>query len=61
MVCLGYQTLHIAHGAAPIQLGVAELEGRLIVNDPDAFIAAVGRGFGRAKAFGCGLMLIAPV
>jgi CRISPR system Cascade subunit CasE len=61
MACLGYDTMRIAHGKAPIQLGVIELEGRLNVTEPDAFRAALGRGFGRARAFGCGLMLIAPV
>jgi CRISPR system Cascade subunit CasE len=61
MVSLGYETLRIAHGEAPIQLGVVDLEGLLTVTDPQAFFSALGRGFGRARAFGCGLMLIAPV
>lgn len=61
MACLGYQTLRIAHGKAPIQLGVVDLEGRLTVTDPDAFRTALILGLGRARAFGCGLMLIAPV
>jgi CRISPR system Cascade subunit CasE len=30
----------------------------LEVTEPQAFVAAVLRGFGKAKAFGCGLMLI---
>lgn len=61
LACLGYETLRIAHGTAPIQLGIVDLEGSLVVADPAAFRAALGRGFGRARAFGCGLMLIAPV
>jgi CRISPR system Cascade subunit CasE len=44
------------HGGA--MLGIAELEGQLDVTDPDAFAAKVAAGFGRAKAFGCGLMLL---
>ena len=28
------------------------------VTDPPAFLARLAAGFGRAKAFGCGLMLI---
>jgi CRISPR system Cascade subunit CasE len=33
-------------------------QGALTVEDPAQFIAAVLRGFGAAKGFGCGLMLI---
>lgn len=39
-------------------LGVLDLTGFLTVTDPAAFFAALGAGFGRARAFGCGLMLI---
>jgi CRISPR system Cascade subunit CasE len=42
----------------PIRYSVIDLEGVLDVNDPTLFLAAVAAGFGRAKAFGCGLMLI---
>lgn len=38
--------------------GVIDLEGRLEVTDPAAFLARLAQGFGRAKAFGCGLMLL---
>lgn len=40
------------------QFGILDLSGRLTVADPATFLAALSRGFGRAKAFGCGLMLI---
>lgn len=40
------------------QYGILDLTGILTVSDPAAFLAALGQGFGRAKAFGCGLMLI---
>jgi CRISPR system Cascade subunit CasE len=33
-------------------------QGVLTVEDPAQFLAAVLRGFGAAKGFGCGLMLI---
>lgn len=60
MDCLGYETLAIPRkGAAPIELGVVELEGHLTVTDPAAFTAKLLAGFGRARAFGCGLMLVA--
>lgn len=38
--------------------GVLDLSGVLEVTDPTAFLPALAAGFGRAKAFGCGLMMI---
>ena len=38
--------------------GVLDLTGVLSVTDPDRFSEALAKGFGRAKAFGCGLMLV---
>lgn len=40
------------------QFGILSMTGGLEVKDPAVFIDALARGFGRAKAFGCGLMLI---
>ena len=40
------------------QFGILELSGRIEVTDPAAFLPHLAQGFGRAKAFGCGLMLI---
>ena len=40
------------------QFGILDLSGRIEVTDPAEFLAQLARGFGRAKAFGCGLMLI---
>lgn len=40
------------------RFGVLDLEGVLEVTDPSALVARLCQGFGRAKAFGCGLMLI---
>lgn len=40
------------------QFGVLDMTGVLEVTDPAAFLAQLATGFGRAKAFGCGLMLI---
>lgn len=39
-------------------LGILDLTGLLDVTSPDVFVPALARGFGRAKAWGCGLMLI---
>lgn len=38
--------------------GILDLRGKIEVTEPGAFLAALGVGFGRAKAWGCGLMLI---
>jgi len=40
------------------RFGVIDLEGLITVTDPAALLARLVHGFGRAKAFGCGLMLI---
>lgn len=40
------------------QYGILDLSGQIEVTDPPAFLARLAAGFGRAKAFGCGLMLI---
>lgn len=40
------------------QFGILDLAGRIEVTDPATFLARLPEGFGRAKAFGCGLMLI---
>lgn len=40
------------------QFGVLDMTGVLEVTDPAAFTAQLAQGFGRAKAYGCGLMLI---
>lgn len=40
------------------QFGLLDLGGVLEVTDPAAFLPAVAQGFGRAKAFGCGMMLL---
>ena len=39
-------------------IGVLDYEGELEVREPSAFLLAIRDGFGRAKAFGCGLMMI---
>ena len=45
----------------PAIFGVLDISGVLIVEDPVRFLAAQAAGFGRARAFGCGLMLIRRV
>lgn len=43
---------------APLRFSSLDFDGRLTVTDPDLFLRHLALGFGRAKAFGCGLMLI---
>ncbi|UFN49153.1 type I-E CRISPR-associated protein Cas6/Cse3/CasE [Roseomonas sp. OT10] len=45
-------------GGGTAVLGVLEFEGVLTVEDPARFLAALAAGFGKARAFGLGLMLI---
>jgi len=40
------------------RFGIIDLQGAIKITDPEAFLSRVAQGFGRAKAFGCGLMLI---
>ncbi|WP_149541013.1 type I-E CRISPR-associated protein Cas6/Cse3/CasE [Siccirubricoccus phaeus] len=55
----GYETVRLPReGAPPIRYSVLDFEGVLTVLDPPRFLAALAQGFGRARAFGCGLMLI---
>ena len=55
----GYSTIELGRrrrqGAT---FGILDLTGEIAVTDPDTFLPALGAGFGRAKAWGCGLMLI---
>ena len=42
----------------PATFGVLDLDGEIAVTDPPVFLAALAGGFGKARGFGCGLMLI---
>jgi CRISPR system Cascade subunit CasE len=58
----GYESLRVPRvGGKPAVFGVLDISGVLEVRDPDLFLAQLARGFGRARAFGCGLMLIRRV
>lgn len=55
----GYHALVITRNPRKAgRIGVFDLRGLLTVTDPAAFVGRLSTGFGRAKAFGCGLMLI---
>lgn len=49
---------HQKRRAGQPQYGILDMTGGLEVTDPEVFLAQIAAGFGRAKAFGCGLMLI---
>ncbi|MGD9785693.1 MAG: type I-E CRISPR-associated protein Cas6/Cse3/CasE [Hyphomicrobiaceae bacterium] len=42
----------------PAGFGILDIAGEVTITDPAAFLAKLPLGFGKAKAFGCGLMLI---
>lgn len=43
-----------------IQFSSVDFSGVLVVNDPDLFLSRLKQGYGKSRAFGCGLMLIKP-
>ncbi len=56
----GYEQHRITRKGAtrPMSFSTLDFEGILTVEDPGPLIPAIARGFGAAKAYGCGLMLI---
>ena len=46
---------------ADIQFSTVDFSGEFTVSDPELLVGALGYGIGRAKAFGCGLMLVRPI
>ncbi|MFN4207949.1 MAG: type I-E CRISPR-associated protein Cas6/Cse3/CasE [Agrobacterium albertimagni] len=66
-VALEYQTLLVPRqnrgpGKRDIaRIGVVDIEGVIRLTDPALFLSRLTSGFGSAKAFGCGLMLIRRV
>lgn len=47
--------------ASAMLFSTLDFDGLLTVSDPGAFLTAIAGGFGAAKAYGCGLMLIRRV
>ncbi len=59
LICNDYFVRQFLRGRKNrVTFGILEITGILTVADPEQFITALSNGFGRAKAFGCGLMLI---
>jgi CRISPR system Cascade subunit CasE len=57
---VNYATVPL-EGRRSARFGIGHLTGILEVNEPEAFTKRVEQGFGRAKAFGCGLLLLRRV
>ena len=53
-----YGTIRISRSKRTAKHGILDLTGIIEVTDPAAFLPALASGLGRAKAWGCGLMLI---
>lgn len=58
-----YETVPVPRLKGPVRVdpatfGTLDFDGLIEVTDPALFLAKLGDGFGKAKAFGCGLMLI---
>ena len=46
------------NGKSAGKISTLDFEGHLTISDPQKFLAKLATGFGSAKAFGCGLMMI---
>lgn len=56
---LNYQVEKIKKPGGPeMTFGIADIEGILTVTKPEVFIRMLFKGIGKARGFGCGLMLI---
>ena len=54
----GYEQLRFAKLGRNGRISVLDYDGVLEVTDPHLLLTRIASGFGRARAFGCGLMLI---
>lgn len=58
----GYEQHRVARkGTAPMLYSTLDFEGVLTVENPARLPKAIARGFGAAKAYGCGLLLVRRV
>ncbi len=60
LAATGFQSSAVP-GKRDGRLGLIDFAGVLQVEEPATFLTTLARGFGRAKAYGCGLMLIRRV
>ncbi len=55
---LSYHVMRMPKEGRTMSIGVLDYQGVLEVTDPASFTTMLNAGVGRAKAFGCGLMLV---
>lgn len=59
VVPVAYDRLSVPRGAGKAAIfGIMDIEGQMVVREPSRLLARMAEGFGRARSFGCGLMLI---
>jgi CRISPR system Cascade subunit CasE len=61
LVIHGRRTHTFNRGGSRVTLRVATYDGRLEITDADLLRHALSNGIGHAKAYGCGLLTLAPV
>ena len=56
----GYRRVRVARpgGAKPMTFATLDFDGELVVRDAEVLVDKIASGFGSARAFGCGLLLI---
>ncbi len=52
------QKFYKKRNSSPISLSTIDYEGQLTITDTNLFQDLLSKGIGKAKAFGCGLMLV---
>ncbi len=59
IVSENYFTVELGRGRRQdATFGILDIMGQIEITNPDEFLFALAQGFGRAKTWGCGLMLI---
>jgi CRISPR system Cascade subunit CasE len=59
LVVHGFEKIQVPRrNSNPIVFNAVDFEGVIEVTNPQEFLTALASGFGRSRAFGCGLMLI---
>jgi CRISPR system Cascade subunit CasE len=57
----GENNVKIPYKGKSVIFDFLDIEGELTVSNPEEFAVKILTGFGRTKAFGCGLMLVKPI
>ena len=59
IICNDYSVRQFTRGKQnKVTFGILDISGIITISNPKLFLESLGKGFGRAKAYGCGLMLI---